>query len=199
MNTTVNNCYKSFNKWTFRYFFTKLCAQFKISPNKFFIFIKMDAKDIILNIRKIVRSINLESKRIQKEFGVSIPQLLTLVYLNEQEEFKARQSEIKKYLNLNASTVTGLIYRLEAKGYVAKLPKTGDRRVTYVSITTKGKYIIENSPGLLHTELRDKLENMSPDQFEEVKKASNLLVNVLGAKDVSATPVITEHEPINFQ
>ncbi|MDR9398097.1 MarR family transcriptional regulator [Salibacter sp.] len=159
----------------------------------------MDAKDIILNIRKIVRSINLESKRIQKEFGVSIPQLLTLVYLNEQEEFKARQSEIKKYLNLNASTVTGLIYRLEAKGYVAKLPKTGDRRVTYVSITTKGKYIIENSPGLLHTELRDKLENMSPDQFEEVKKASNLLVNVLGAKDVSASPVITEHEPINFQ
>jgi DNA-binding MarR family transcriptional regulator len=159
----------------------------------------MDAKEIILNIRKIVRSINLESKRIQKEFGVSIPQLLTLFYLNEQKEFKARQSDIKTYLNLNASTVTGLMYRLEAKGYIAKLPKIGDKRVTYVSLTKKGKSIIENSPGLLHIELKDKLENMTPDQFEEVKKASDLLVNVLGARDMSASPVLTDHESANIQ
>ena len=30
----------------------------------------MDYKDIIIDIRKIVRSINLESKRIQKDFGI---------------------------------------------------------------------------------------------------------------------------------
>jgi DNA-binding MarR family transcriptional regulator len=91
------------------------------------------------------------------------------------------------------------MYRLEAKGYVAKLPKTGDKRVSFVSLTKKGKDVIENSPGLLHTELKDKLENMTPHQFEEVKKASNLLVNVLGAKEMSASPVLTDHEPVNVQ
>ena len=33
---------------------------------------------IMISIRKIVRAINLESKRIEKDYGLSIPQLLTL-------------------------------------------------------------------------------------------------------------------------
>jgi len=33
----------------------------------------MDTLDILINLRKIVRAINLESKRIQKDFGLSIP------------------------------------------------------------------------------------------------------------------------------
>ena len=46
-----------------------------------------DANEILLKIRKIVRSINLESKKVQKEYGVSIPQILCLEYLNRSENY----------------------------------------------------------------------------------------------------------------
>ena len=41
----------------------------------------MNFIDILIRLRKIVRSVNLESKRVEKEQGVSIPQLLCLQFL----------------------------------------------------------------------------------------------------------------------
>lgn len=71
--------------------------------------------EILIKLRRIVRSINLESKRVDKELGVSIPQLLCLQFLAEQEDYRANASKLKAFLNLNASTITGIISRLEKK------------------------------------------------------------------------------------
>lgn len=43
----------------------------------------MDSIEIIVSIRKIVRSLNLESKAIQKGFGLSITQVLCLGHLEK--------------------------------------------------------------------------------------------------------------------
>lgn len=91
--------------------------------------IQMKYTDILIRLRQIIRSVNLESKRIEKEYGISIPQLLCFHFLNEKENFQASHKEIKDFLKLNASTVTGIINRLEKKGFVARVPKKGDKRV----------------------------------------------------------------------
>lgn len=44
---------------------------------------------IMISIRKIVRAINLESKRIEKDYGLSIPQLLTLKFLKDDQGYKS--------------------------------------------------------------------------------------------------------------
>jgi len=44
---------------------------------------------LMISIRKIVRAVNLESKIIEKDFGLSIPQLLTLKFLKNDIEFKS--------------------------------------------------------------------------------------------------------------
>lgn len=68
----------------------------------------MHYREIVTDIRKILRSINLESKRIQKEFGISIPQLLCLTRLGHEEGYQATHKQLTEYLNLNSSTVTGI-------------------------------------------------------------------------------------------
>ena len=105
--------------------------------------------EILIKLRKIIRSINLESKKIEKEFGVSIPQLLVLQYLSEQEGYRAYAKDIKNYINLNASTVSGIISRLELKGYAARLPQPDDKRAHYVTLTAKGAELLEKSPTTL--------------------------------------------------
>ena len=72
---------------------------------------------IMISIRKIVRAINLESKRIEKDYGLSIPQLLTLKFLEEKTEYKSPMKDLKEHLSLNASTVSGIVARLESKGF----------------------------------------------------------------------------------
>ncbi|HRX00879.1 MAG TPA: MarR family transcriptional regulator, partial [Cyclobacteriaceae bacterium] len=110
----------------------------------------METLDILIDIRKIVRSINLESKRVQRDFGISIPQLLCLGHINRAEGKVATHSELMKLLSLNSSTVTGIINRLEKKHLLKRLPKAGDKRVTYIGITKEGSTIVEKSPDILH-------------------------------------------------
>lgn len=155
----------------------------------------MDYTDIVISIRKIVRSINLESKRIQKDFGVSIPQLLTLGYLSQQDEFVATQKELINYLNLNSSTVTGIISRLEKKGYLARLPKMKDKRITRVCLTAKGQQLIQTTPDILHDKLTDKLSKLPASDVNKINDSMNKLIGVLGIEDVDASPLLIVEDP----
>ena len=45
--------------------------------------------ELMISIRKIVRAVNRESKIIEKYFGLSITELLTLKFLKNDVEFKS--------------------------------------------------------------------------------------------------------------
>ena len=156
----------------------------------------MENHDILTNIRKILRSINLESKRIQKNHGVSIPQLLCLNYLNSTAQLQSTVKELSFHLNLNSSTVSGIVKRLEAKGLIAKLPNPRDRRGSIIAITQKGSGIIAASPLLLHDKLDQRLAKMPPEDFETIQNGLNLLVRLLGIEEVDASPLLVPEESI---
>lgn len=139
--------------------------------------------ELLVKLRKIFRSINLESKRIEKRFGISIPQLLVLQYLSEQEDSKASAKEIKKHINLNASTVSGILSRLEDKGLVARLPKPNDRRVSYVILSIKGMDLLKESPTTLQEKISQKLTNLTPSQIEGMDKNIDLLIQIMDLED----------------
>ena len=151
----------------------------------------MDITEILIKIRKIVRSINLESKKIQKEYGVSIPQVLCLGYLYDSENFQASQGKIRKFLNLNSSTISGIINRLENKGLIARLPKSGDKRVVKIALTSKGDKLLKKIPPLLHEQLTDKLEKLDAETLEKIQKSLEMLVNLLEISEIDASPLIT--------
>ena len=155
-----------------------------------FLFI-MDNTDILIKIRKIVRSIDIESKKIQKEHGVSIPQVLCLNYLLNTQNYQATQGEIRKFLNLNPSTVSGIINRLEKKGYLARLPKSGDKRVVNIALTSAGDKLIKSIPSLLHVQLSEKLKKLNDEELAKVIEGLNTLVRILEIEEVEASPMIT--------
>lgn len=152
----------------------------------------MDNTNILIKIRKIIRAINLESKKIQKEHGVSIPQVLCLGFLSRSHDFQAGQQQIREYLNLNASTVTGIIGRLEKKGLIARLPKSGDKRITTIALTAKGSDLLERIPPLMHERLSAKLLDYSDDQRREVEKALDQVIGFLDIETLDASPLITD-------
>ncbi len=154
----------------------------------------MDITDILIKIRKIVRSVNLESKKIQKEYGVSIPQILCLNYLHNSPNYQSTQGEIRKFLNLNSSTISGIINRLEKKGLLARLPKSGDKRTVNIALTSSGDKLLSEIPSLLHDQLSNKLKKLGDHEIKEVEKSLNTLINLLDIEGVEASPLITIDE-----
>lgn len=147
--------------------------------------------EVLVKLRRIIRSINLESKRIEKQFGISIPQLLVLQYLSDQDEYRASAKDIKGYINLNASTVSGIVSRLEVKGLVAKLPRTDDRRASYVTLTAKGADLLKESPTTLQEKLSSRLQRLSVEQIAELNSNIELLTRILDVEDMDAAPLFT--------
>lgn len=153
--------------------------------------------EILVKLRKIIRSINLESKKIEKELGISIPQLLVLKYLSDQNDYRAFAKDIKGYINLNASTVSGIISRLESKGLVAKMTKSNDKRATYIILTAKGAELLHKSPPTLQEKLSQRLKKLTPEQIEELDKNIELLTLILNVEDMDAAPLLTIEEITN--
>ena len=147
--------------------------------------------EILTSIRKIVRSVNLESKRMEKEYGISIPQLLCLNFLSERTEFQTSQKEIKNVLQLNASTVTGIISRLERKGLISRSHNSQDKRFGMIHITTKGTELLKNAPEPLHEQLILRLKELSTEELENLRKAFAIIIEFLNIEDIDAAPIIT--------
>ncbi|QZT36653.1 MarR family transcriptional regulator [Halosquirtibacter xylanolyticus] len=157
----------------------------------------MNYKSVIILIRRIVRSINLESKKIEKDYGVSIPQVLCLEFLKDSPSYQASQKSIRDHLKLNSSTVTGIISRLEKRGMLAKLPKTGDKRVTMLTLTSIGYDLLEKTPDLLQHRLSSKLKNVSESDLTKINEALTTLVEMLEIEDVGSSALLTGLEIIN--
>lgn len=151
----------------------------------------MDTADILIKIRKIVRSVDIESKKIQKEYGVSIPQVLCLSFLHKSPNYQSTQGEIRNFLNLNSSTVSGIINRLERKGFLARLPKSGDKRVVNIALTSAGDNLLATIPSLLHEQLSEKLQKLDNSEIKKVEDSLDTLVTLLEIEQVEASPLIT--------
>jgi DNA-binding MarR family transcriptional regulator len=157
----------------------------------------MKHTDILIKLRKIIRSVNLEGKRIEKEYGLSIPQLLCLNFLNGRESYQSPQKEIKEFLSLNASTVTGIISRLEKKGLVARIPHQQDRRVTLITLTAKGAALLEKTPEPLHEQLSLRLKNLPAGQLDSLHQAFDLIIDFLDIEKMDAAPILAPGYEIN--
>ena len=157
----------------------------------------MNSLSIIIKIRKIVRSINLESKKIQKDFGISIPQLLCLEKLKNNTGHRATHGEVMKFLSLNSSTVTGIINRLELKGYVARLPSPIDRRVTHIALTEAGLKLLDNAPNILHDKLAAYLDTLPDDSRSMIVRALDMIIQSMEIENIDASPLLTIEEPID--
>ena len=146
---------------------------------------------LMTGIRKIVRAINLESKRVQKELDISIPQLLTLKHLQDRVDYKSTMKETKGFLSLNASTVSGIVSRLEQKGLVARLPDPKDKRSTPIVLTSKGNHLLVRSNESLHERISKNLELIEEVDFLQIINSLETLINLFNIQDVDASPIIT--------
>lgn len=76
-------------------------------------------------------------KPLLDELGLTYPQYLALLVLWEQDGLMV--SELGERLFLDSGTLTPLLKRLEASGYIARLRDVEDERRVHITLTTTGR------------------------------------------------------------
>lgn len=144
-----------------------------------------------------MRSLNLESKAIQKDFGLSITQLLCLGHLQSSPDYRSTHKELMELLSLNSSTVSGILNRLEKRGYVVRVSNEFDRRSKAITLTASGLKLLEETPDILHDRLSERLDRLTLHEKEMVQKSLNIIISAMEIKGMDASPLLTPEEPID--
>lgn len=123
--------------------------------------------------RKIVAAYN----PFLKELGLTYAQYITMMVLWEETEVAMR--DLGKRLYLDSGTLTPVLKKLEAMGYLKRYRNPEDERILMVSITDKGQALraeAEKVPYQMGCLIKQKGELFS---VEEVKKLKEQLYQII--------------------
>lgn len=143
----------------------------------------------ILNaIRQIIRAADIDSRRLAAEHQITAPQLMSLMAVVEKEPTTA--VEVAHRVHLSPSTLVGVLDRLESKGLVKRDRNRPDRREVAIVATEAGRKLVAETPFPLQFSLGRALTAMSGKEREQVAATIELLVRLMGADELDASPVL---------
>lgn len=114
-------------------------------------------------------------RNLQK-YNLTGVQMEVLCYLKCNPDKEIHQREIEYWLQLKNPTVTGILNRLEEKGYITRRRNPDDGRFRIIEVTEKGNQVMEDM-GEGARDLDDRIYDCMTD--EEQAKLLELLDRIL--------------------
>jgi len=143
----------------------------------------------ILNaIRQIIRAADLDSRQLATRHQITAPQLVSLMAIAEKDPTTA--VAVARRVHLGASTMVGVLDRLEAKGLITRGRDSEDRRQVWVRATKAGCALVANTPFPLQHSVARAYEKMSTQERAQVAHCVERLVQLMAVADLDASPML---------
>ncbi len=141
--------------------------------------------EIMQSLRRIFKAIQDYSQEVSQKFGITGPQLWALKTLAANGSLPLGQ--LSKMMYLHPSTITGVVDRLEKKGYVARSRINEDRRVIMVQLTPKGKKIVSRAPNPIQGKMIYGLNKLRQGDLNSIYDSVEKLMEMAEAQDMKVT------------
>ncbi len=115
------------------------------------------------------------SKRMEAKHGVTAPQRLVVRIVGRFPGISA--GEAAAILHVHPSTLTGVLKRLEGRGFVARRADPRDGRRALLTLTARGRELDALRAGTVEVVVRRVLKALPP----ETSRAARVLVEALAA------------------
>jgi DNA-binding MarR family transcriptional regulator len=133
--------------------------------------------EIMQSLRRIFKAIQVYSQEVSQKFGITGPQLWTLKALSANGSLPLGQ--LSKMMYLHPSTITGVVDRLEKKGYVVRDQVHEDRRVVMVQLTPNGRKVIRRAPSPIQGKMIYGLRKLKREDLNFIYHSVERLVKML--------------------
>jgi DNA-binding MarR family transcriptional regulator len=144
--------------------------------------------DLLVALRKITRAIDIRSKQLAKDTGLTAPQLLVLQSVAAVR--RAKPSDIAREVHLSQATITSIVDRLVRTGLVVRERNEHDRRSLEVVITDEGQKRLVDAPELLQAGFLAAFEDL--DDWEKSMLVSSVqkIAFMMNAENLDAAPIL---------
>jgi len=151
--------------------------------------------NILRSLRRIIRAVDIHSRKINTDFSVTVPQLLCLYSLARNPE--QTMVELAEDVNLGASTINGIADRLEAKELIHRRRSEKDRRKVFLDLTEKGQQLVTDAPPMLQETLSARLNGLPELELAAISLALDKIVKLMEAEHIDASPNLIPGGPLN--
>lgn len=147
---------------------------------------------VLVALRRITRAIDLHSRGLMQEIGLTAPQLASLQTIARMQPITV--GALAKSIHLSQATITGILSRLEARNLVSRSRRGTDKRTVVVELTEEGQAMLKNAPSLLQDRFRRELLRLQ--EWEQTQMLSTLqrIASMMDAEDLDASPVLSAGE-----
>lgn len=144
---------------------------------------------ILIALRRIVRAIDLHSRRLVQEFGLTGPQIIVLRELLQHEKMHA--ADLARAVNLSHATVTDILNRLEKRGFISRTRSVEDKRRILVTPTESAAALVAKSPPLLQEQFATQLADLQEWELTQILSVLQRIALMMDAKQVAASPMLS--------
>ncbi len=143
---------------------------------------------VLVSLRQIIRAIDLHSKHIERESGLTGPQLLVMQSISKKDIVTA--GLIAREVNLSQATVTTILDRLEKKAYVTRERSLEDKRKVMIGLTEAGELILKQAPTLLQESFIDNFGKLEDWEQSLLLASLQRVANMMQAENLDAAPLL---------
>ena len=151
-----------------------------------------DYEELLVALRQITRAIDIHSKQLLRETGLTTSQLLILQSIHRQGH--STPTAIAKDIHLSQATVTNVLTRLAQHGLISREKSGGDKRSTEITLTPKGNACVDSAPELLQSGFLREFRKLEPWEANMLTSALQRMALMMNAEDLDASPILIAGE-----
>lgn len=141
------------------------------------------AAAVVNGVRRITKAIELYSRAVQRDFGLTGAQLWAMRVLASRPH---STGELARALAVHQSSASVLVQRLVKRGLVRRRRDRHDRRIVRLSLSDEGAALVGRAPEPAQGRLLDQLRSLDPDELIAIASAVERIVGLMDAADLSA-------------
>lgn len=146
--------------------------------------VQRDAAEVVNCLRRLFKAIHEYSKSMQRQVGLSSPQLWALRILDAEPGLSLGGLSLRMYAH--PSTVSGIVDRLVERGSIVRAVDGDDRRGVLLSLTPRGRRLARNAPPPVQQGLVRALERLQPEELRQLRSHLESIVRDAEAHRVAA-------------
>lgn len=142
------------------------------------------AEEVMRSLRRVVKALHEYSMSVEKQVGLTGPQLWALWELNRAGALSLKALSAR--MHLDPSTVTGVVDRLQRRDLVARATDPEDRRRVVLSLTPEGADLLRGAPHPAQGQLLHALHAMPLAEVEGLNQTLKQLAAVMEVDSTEA-------------
>ncbi|WP_018698120.1 MarR family winged helix-turn-helix transcriptional regulator [Amorphus coralli] len=137
------------------------------------------SRAVLIVVRRIIRSVDLQSRHVARTVGLTIPQLIVLQAVRDLGEVTS--TTLSAHVSLSPATVTTILDKLEGRALVERYRSSSDRRVVHTRLTREGDAALRKAPPLLQEAFVSRFEGLKPERQEALLSALEDIATMMDA------------------